>query len=44
MEVMCIPETMLICLTRMNIYPERAVKNLYIIFWKNREREDICNV
>lgn len=33
---MCIPETMLICLTRMNIYPERAVKNLYIIFSQNR--------
>ena len=33
---MCIPEAMIICLTRMNIYPERAVKNLYIIFSQNR--------
>ncbi len=33
---MCIPEVMIICLTRMNIYPERAVKNLYIIFSQNR--------
>lgn len=33
---MCIPEAMIICLTQMNIYPERAVKNLYIIFSQNR--------
>lgn len=41
---MCIPETMLICLTRMNIYPKRAVKNLYIIFSQNRNVEGMLSL
>ncbi len=41
---MCIPEAMLICLTRMNIYPERAVKNIYIIFSQNRNVEGMLSL
>ena len=44
MEVMCIPEAMIICLTRMNIYPERAVKNIYIIFSQNRNVEGMLSL
>lgn len=44
MEVMYIPEAMLICLTRMNIYPERAVKNIYIIFSQNRNVEGMLSL
>ena len=44
MEVMCIPEAMIICLTQMNIYPERAVKNLYIIFSQNRNVEGMLSL
>lgn len=41
---MCIPEAMIICLTQMNIYPERAVKNLYIIFSQNRNVEGMLSL